>query len=183
MSTGAQEEDDPTVAADSGRQDVTSVLLSGSTYRSLGEQVLSPREERVERFRRTLGFVLAPLITIVFLLLPTGLEADQHKLAAILLGVVVLWVCEPIPIPVGGLLGVAAVVMLGVAPADEVLEPFGSSTIFVFIGAFILAQAMLRHGLAHRFAFRILSLPGVGRTTNRVVIAFGFITAVLSAFI
>src|SRR5690606_21727043 len=55
--------------------------------------------------------------------------------------------------------------------------------VFVFIGAFILAQAMLRHGLVKRFAFLVLSIPGVGRTTTRVVAAFGLITAVLSAVI
>jgi len=163
--------------------DVTSALLSGGTYRSLGEQTLSPAEERVERARRTIGFVLAPLITVVFLFLPLGLDGTQHKLAAVLLGVVVLWVCEPVPIPVGGLIGVAAIVLFGIAPADEALAPFGSSTVFVFIGAFILAQAMLRHGLVKRFAFLVLSIPGVGRTTTRVVAAFGLITAVLSAVI
>lgn len=180
VNTGASPDD---AAAESGRQDVTSVLLTGSTYRSLGEQVLSPKEERFERGRRTAGFVLAPLATVVFLLMPISLEPDQHKLAAVLLGVVVLWVCEPVPIPVGGMIGVGTIVLLGVAPADDVLEPFGSSTIFVFIGAFILAQAMLRHGLARRFAFRILSLPGVGRTSWRVVCAFGLITATISAFV
>jgi sodium-dependent dicarboxylate transporter 2/3/5 len=164
-------------------QSVTSVLLSGGTYRSLGEQALSPAEERFEKARRTVGFFLAPAVTIVFLLIPTELEPSQQSLAAVLLGVVVLWVCEPVPIPIGGLIGVAAVVLLGVLPADEVLAPFGSSTVFVFIGAFILAQAMLRHGLARRFAFRILSLPGVGRSTWRVITALGFVTAVLSAFI
>lgn len=182
MSTGVND-GEGSGAGTARSQDVTSVLLSGITYRSLGEQVLSPREERFERTRRTLGFVLAPLVTVAFLLLPTGLDASQHKLAAVLLGVVVLWVCEPVPIPVGGLLGVSAIVLLGVVPADDALEPFGSSTVFVFIGAFILAQAMLRHGIARRFAFRILSLPGVGRTSRRVVVTFGLITAVLSAFI
>lgn len=184
MPTGVNTGETPDDAtADSGRQDVTSVLLTGSTYRSLGEQVLSPHEERFERIRRTTGFVLAPLVTVAFLLLPTGLEDAQHKLAAVLLGVVVLWVCEPVPIPIGGLIGVATIVLLGVAPADDVLEPFGSSTIFVFIGAFVLAQAMLRHGLARRFAFRILSLPGVGKTSWRVICAFGLITATISAFV
>ncbi|ASR38332.1 anion transporter [Prauserella marina] len=164
-------------------QSVTAALLSGSTYRGLAEQKLSPAEERFERARRTVGFVLAPLVTIVFLLLPSGLDSAQHKLAAVLLGVVVLWVCEPVPIPIGGLIGVAAIVVLGVLPADDVLAPFGSSTVFVFIGAFILAQAMLRHGLARRFAFRILSFPGVGRSTWRVIGALGFVTLVISAFI
>lgn len=159
------------------------MLLSGGTYRSLGEQVLSPSEERFEKGRRTVGFILAPLLTVVTLLLPLDLEPSQHRLAAVLLGVVVLWVCEPVPIPVGGLLGVGTVVLLGVAPVDDVLAPFGSSTVFTFIGAFILAQAMLRHGLARRFAFRILSLPGVGRSTFRVIVAFGVITALLSAVV
>ncbi|MCP2180694.1 solute carrier family 13 (sodium-dependent dicarboxylate transporter), member 2/3/5 [Prauserella alba] len=167
----------------SSGSDVTSVLLSGTTYRSLGEQTLSPTEERFERARRTIGFVLAPVVTTLFLFLPTSLDGPQHKLAAILLGVVVLWVCEPVPIPIGGLIGVSAIVLFGVVPADEALAPFGSSTVFVFIGAFILAQAMLRHGLARRFAFLVLSLPGVGKTSARVVCAFGAITAVLSAVI
>lgn len=158
-------------------------VLSGATYRGLSEQVLSPTEERFERVRRTTGLFLAPLTTIVMLLIPLGLTPSQHRLAAVLLGVVVLWLCESVPIPVAGLMGVAAIVLLGVAPPDEVMAPFGSSTLFTFIGAFILSQAMLRHGLAHRFAFRILSLPGVGRTSTRVLVAFGVVTALLSAFV
>ena len=101
----------------------------------------------------------------------------------LLLGVIVLWICEPVPIPVGGLIGVGAIVVLGVAPAGDVLAPFGSTTIFTFIGAFILAQAMLKHGIAQRVALFVLSLPGVGRSTYRVIIAFGVITCVLSAFV
>ncbi|MEO3815999.1 DASS family sodium-coupled anion symporter [Plantactinospora sp. B24E8] len=165
------------------RTDVEKALLGGSTYRSLGEQRLSPAEERFERGRRTVGLWLAPLVSIVFLALPLDLPGNQQTLAGILLGVIVLWVTEPVPIPVGGLLGVAAIVILAVAPAGEVLAPFGSSTVFTFIGAFILAQAMLKHGLARRFAFRMLSLPGVGRTTGRVIITFGLITCALSAFV
>jgi sodium-dependent dicarboxylate transporter 2/3/5 len=158
-------------------------LLGGATYRSLGEQQLSPAEERFEKGRRTVGLFLAPIVALIFLALPLDMEPQQQTLAGVLLGVIVLWISEAVPIPVGGLLGVGAVVLLGVAPADDVLEPFGSSTVFVFIGAFILAQAMLSHGLARRFAFRILSLPGVGKTTTRVIIAFGAITCLLSAFV
>jgi sodium-dependent dicarboxylate transporter 2/3/5 len=164
-------------------REIEKKLIGGTTYRSLGEQHLSPAEERFERGRRTVGLFLAPLVSLVFLALPLDMGAAQQTLAGVLLGVIVLWVTEPVPIPVGGLIGVAAIVMLGVAPADDVLAPFGSSTVFVFIGAFILAQAMLKHGLARRFAFRLLSLPGVGRTTTRVIVAFGVITALLSAFV
>ena len=165
------------------RTDVDKAFLGSATYRSLGEQRLSPQEERFEKGRRTVGLVLAPAATIIMLLLPLGLEEQQHKLAAVLLGVVVLWITEPVPIPIGGLIGIAAIVLLGVVTADEALEPFGSSTVFVFIGAFILAQAMLKHGLAQRFAMFVLSLPGVGKSSFRVIIAFGLITCLLSAFV
>ena len=163
--------------------DVDKALLGSATYRSLGEQKLSPKEERFEKGRRTVGLFLAPLLTVAFLVLPIDIPREQQVLGAVLLGVIALWISEAIPIPVGGLLGVAVAVFLGVAPVDDVLGPFGSSTIFTFIGAFILAQAMLKHGLARRFAFRILSLKGVGHSTTGVILAFGAITCMLSAFV
>jgi hypothetical protein len=49
-----------------GRVDVQQALLGGATYRSLGEQRLSPAEERFEKGRRTVGLFLAPLVTLVF---------------------------------------------------------------------------------------------------------------------
>lgn len=149
----------------------------------MGQQRLSPAEERFEKGRRTTGLWLAPLVIVVFLLLPLGIPTEQQTLAAILLGVIVLWITEPVPIPIGGLIGVGLIVLLGVVPANDALAPFGSSTVFTFIGAFILAQAMLKHGLARRFAFRMLSLPGVGGSTFGIIIAFGAITALLSAFV
>lgn len=164
-------------------QDVTQHLLSGRTYRSLGEQRLTPAEERFERGRRTVGLVLAPIVLLLLLVVPMDIPSAQQTLAAVTLTVIVLWVTEALPIPVSGLLGVALVTILGVGTADEVLAPFGSGTVFTFIGAFIIAQAMLKHGLARRFAFRILSLPGVGKTTTRTIVAFGVITCLLSAFV
>ena len=163
--------------------DVDAAFLDNATYRSLGEQTLSPAEERFEKGRRTVGLFLAPAVTLVFALLPLDLARDQHLLAAVLLGVIVLWITEPVPIPIGGLIGIGAIVVLGVVPANEALAPFGSTTVFTFIGAFILAQAMLRHGLARRFAMFVLSMRWVGASTYRVVIAFGAITALLSAFV
>jgi sodium-dependent dicarboxylate transporter 2/3/5 len=165
------------------RTDVDAAFRGSATYRSLGEQQLSPAEERFEKGRRTVGLFLAPVVTVVFALLPLDLPRAQHLLAAVLLGVIVLWITEPVPIPVGGLIGVGAIVVLGVVPADDAVAPFGSTTVFTFIGAFILAAAMLKHGVARRFAMAILSMRWVGGSTARVIIAFGLITCMLSAFV
>lgn len=157
--------------------------MEGGGYEGADERTVSAGEARFERVRHTVGWLLTPVVVVGFALLPLNLPSEQQLLAAVLLGVVVMWVCEPIPIPVSGLIGVCAIVLLGVAPADEVLAPFGSTTVFTFIGAFILAQAMLRHGVARRLAFFVLSLPGVGRSTLRIIVAFGVVTALLSALI
>ncbi len=169
--------------AEGRRTDVDAAFRGSATYRSLGEQQLSPAEERFEKGRRTVGLFLAPAVTIVFALLPLDLPRDQQLLAAILLGVIVLWITEPVPIPIGGLIGIGAIVVLGVVSADDAVAPFGSTTVFTFIGAFILAAAMLKHGVARRFAMFVLSLKFVGTSTYRVAIAFGAITALLSAFV
>ncbi|MFC3994373.1 SLC13 family permease [Nocardiopsis sediminis] len=165
------------------RVDVEKALLSGGAHGGAVVQRLSPAEERFERIRTTVGWFLAPTIAIVFALLPLEMDRSQQLLAAVLLGVIVLWICEPVPIPVGGLIGVAAIVLVGVAPSEDVLAPFGSPTVFTFIGAFILAQAMLQHGVARRLAFFVLALPGVGSSTLRIIVAFGAITCVVSSFI
>ncbi len=138
------------------------IELSGKTYRTLGEQELSPAEERFERIRRTNGLFAGPTLFVLLLVLPLNMPSNQKSLTAVLALVIVFWVTEAIPIPAAGLLGIALCVLLGVAPVDDVLAPFGSGTVFLFIGAFIIAQAMLAHGLARRFAYRMLSLPGVG---------------------
>lgn len=163
--------------------DVRAVLLGGAAQSDQENQHLSKAEERFERIRRTSGLFLAPLVTLTMWLLPLGIEPEQQRLAAVLTGVIVLWFCESVPIPVGGLIGVAGLVLAGVAPADEVLAPFGSTTIFTFIGAFILAQSMLKHGVAQRVAFLVLSIPGVGTSVVRIIIAFGLVTCLLSIFV
>ena len=69
------------------------------------------------------------------------------------------------------------------APGDIVFGGFIDPVIFLFIGAFIIAQAMITHGLDERFAFLVLSIPGVAKSTYGVIIAFGVIAASISAFI
>lgn len=101
-----------TAESRTNRTDVDKALLGSATYRSLGEQRLSPKEERFEKGRRTVGLFLAPLIAIVFLALPLDMEPHQQTLAGVLLGVIVLWITEAVPIPIGGLLGVAVIVFL-----------------------------------------------------------------------
>jgi sodium-dependent dicarboxylate transporter 2/3/5 len=167
-------------------------IVRGGTYRTLDEQTdagrLSPAEERFERRRRTVGLFIGPLLFALVLLIPFDLEPNQHRLAAILAIVVAWWVTEAIPIPITALLGVGLVALLEATPpptedeaaTDIVFGTFADDTIFLFIGSFIIAEAMVVHGLHRRLAYRVLALKGVGGSTYRIILAFGLIGALTS---
>ena len=69
------------------------------TYKTLDEQQgrLTEAEERFERGRRTIGLFLGPLVFLILLALPLGLDGKQQGLAAVLGLVVVWWISEAIP--------------------------------------------------------------------------------------
>ena len=103
-----------------------------------------------------------------------GLTRPQQNLAAVLGLVLVLWITEAIPIPVAGIVGVCLCVMLQVTEKpDEIFASFSNSTVFLFIGSFIIAEAMLVHRLDRRLAFTVLSMRFVGNSTTRIILAFG----------
>jgi solute carrier family 13 (sodium-dependent dicarboxylate transporter), member 2/3/5 len=134
--------------------------------------------------RGRIGAVLAPAVFLSLLALPMPeLSPEAHRLAAVLAAVVVLWVTEALPLPVTALLGASACVLLQVAPAKEVFAPFADPLMFLFIGAFILARGIFLHGLDRRVAYAVLSLPWVGARPSRILLAFGAVTALISAWI
>ncbi len=151
---------------------------------SVAKEAFSPAEERFERWRNSIGLFLGPLVGVLLYLLPISSVGDKaHNLLAVIGWVVIWWVTEPIPIPATALLGAVLCVVLGIAPAKTVFAPFADPIIFLFLGSFILAEAMSVHGLDRRCAFKILSLKWVGNSTGRILFAFGAIAAGLSAWI
>jgi len=146
-------------------------------------EALSAGEERFELWRQRSGLMLAPVAFALVWAQSSGLEPPAHHLAAILAAVIVLWVTEAIPMAMTAFLGVAAAVVLHVAPAGSAFAPFADPLIFLFIGTFMLAQAIFFHRLDRRFAFAILGLPGVGEHPGRILAAYAAVTGSLSMWI
>ncbi len=111
------------------------------------------------------------------------LTPEAQSLAVIVVMVVILWVTEALPPAVTALLGAVACVLAGVAPAREVFAPFADPLIFLFIGSFLLAEAIRLHGLDKRLAFGVLSVPWVGERPGRILDAVALACAAISAFI
>ena len=157
-----------------------------ATYKAFSEirETLSPAEEKFERFRNTVGLFLGPLVAIILYLIPMPtLSAKAHLLAAIIGWVVTWWITEPIPIPITALIGPMLCIPFDIASARNVFAPFADPIIYLFLGSFILAEGMAAHGLDKRFAYGIMSMRWVGNSSARILLAYGAITAVISAWI
>lgn len=147
-------------------------------------EVISPLEQRFENLRNRIGFILGPVVFLVFYFLPySNISYEAHALSAVLMWVIVWWVTEPIPIPATSLMGAVLCVALNVADVKKVFAPFADPIVFLFMGSFILAAAMSKHGIDKRFAIKILSLKFAGGSTGRLLFTFGAITAFISMWI
>ena len=112
---------------------------------------------------------------------PLTLEA--HKLLAIMVLVALWWITEPVPIPVTSLIGPTLAVITGVVPVGTAFAAFANPMIFLFMGGFILAKAMMSHGLDKRFTYWLLSRSWVGSNPRRIFLAIGLAAALCSGWV
>jgi sodium-dependent dicarboxylate transporter 2/3/5 len=146
-------------------------------------EVYSPAEELFNRRRRTVGLFLAPAVLLALLVAPLPIAPAAHRLAAVLALMVILWVTEALPLAVTALIGPLLAIVLRIAPARGAFAPFADPIIFLFIGSFMLAEAMFVHGLDRRIAFSALSSRVVGASPVRILVVFGGVTALISMWI
>lgn len=150
----------------------------------VSDEVISVAEARFEKWRNTIGFFLGPLLFFALLLWPiSGVSPEAAKLTAVLGLTIIWWICEPIPIPITALLAPTLCVLLGIADAKSLFASFGNPIVFVFVGGFILAEAMMVHGLDRRIALTFLGNKLVGNSVMKILFGFGFITAFLSMWL
>lgn len=145
---------------------------------------LSEAEQRLDRWRRTAGLFGGPLLFGALLWFPPSApNPEAARLVAVLGLVLVWWMTEAVPIPVTSLLGPALAVVLGVGSAGTLFAPFGDPIVFLFLGSFVLAEAMAASGLDRRIALAVLARPGVAASPARLLAAFAMMTAAISAWL
>ncbi|MFO7565331.1 MAG: SLC13 family permease [Enhygromyxa sp.] len=132
----------------------------------------STAEQRFDQIRARIGAFAAPLVLLGLLLLPMpGLSPEAHRLAAIGGMTVVLWISEAIPLAVAALLAPALAVALHVAPAQQAFAAFGHPLIFLFLGGFMLAEALAVQGFDRRAALWLLSRDLLDGSPSRAMVA------------
>ncbi len=132
---------------------------------------------------KKIGFILAPSLFLLMLLLPApqGLEPAAWRTAAVGVLMAIMWVTEPIPIPATSLLPLLLFPLLGISPVKEAAAPFANPLIFLFMGGFIIALGMQRWNLHRRIALTIIS--AVGMHPRAIIAGFMLATALLSMWV
>jgi sodium-dependent dicarboxylate transporter 2/3/5 len=143
-------------------------------------ETYSPAEERFNARRRVIGLWCGPLVLAAMLAAPLPVPLPAHRLAAILAMMVVLWVTEALPLAVTALLGPVLAVLFGVAPVRTAFAAFADPVIFLFIGGFMLAEAMFVHGVDRRIAYTALSWKWIGTSATRVLLVYGGVSMLIS---
>jgi sodium-dependent dicarboxylate transporter 2/3/5 len=147
------------------------------------KETYSKTEERFNRLRASIGLWAGPLAALVLYLLPLPISESAHRLAALMIGMVIYWITEPIPLAITAILGPILAILLGIGKDKEVIASFGNPVLFLFIGSFMIARAMEKHRLDRRFSFWLLSVPAIGKSPFRILLTLGLITMTLSMWI
>ena len=137
-----------------------------------------------DRKRRISGAILGPLCAIIIWFLPIqGLPVPAHQLLAIMALVSIWWITEPVAIPVTSLLGPTLCVVLGVVSMEDAFRNFANPIIFLFMGSFLIATAMIVNGLDKRIAYSIISMKWVGDSPRRIFLAIGLVCMIGSSWV
>ncbi len=105
-------------------------------------------------------------------------DSRQAIVAATLVAVVVLWVSEAFPLYISALAGSFLLLAFGGFSADAVFAPYFDPVIVLFLGGFVLARGMQKHGIDERIAHVILTR--IGDRPLIFVLGLMLVTAFLS---
>ncbi len=128
-----------------------------------------------------IGLFLGPLLFIFFMLVDgnqVSMSQAAWRTAGVALWMAAWWATEAVPVPVTAFLPLITFDLLDIVSFKEAAAPYAHPTIYLFLGAFILAIAVERWDLHKRIALTILSR--VGTDGKRLVGGFMVVAALLS---
>src|SRR5699024_789125 len=133
--------------------------------------------------RKHIGFILgiAAFLVVYFIPAPEGLSAAAWHTAAVALLMAVWWIGEVLPIAATALLPVILFPVLGIASISEATTPYANPIIFLFLGGFVIAQALERWDLHKRIALNIVNY--VGLKPSSIILGFIIASAFLSMWV
>lgn len=129
------------------------------------------------------GLVLG---AILFLVLALFLDfGDQYphagKMSAVAVLMAIWWVTDAIPLFATAMLPLILLPLSGILKGDDTAHLYVNSTIFLFIGGFMIALTMEKWSLHKRIALTIIRT--IGGSADRIILGFMVAAAFLSMWI
>ncbi len=134
--------------------------------------------------QKSIGIIAGILVFIVISLLPLDPVSipPEAKYAAAVTGLMVVWwLTEAIPIYATALVPLILFPVMGILTPKGAAASYADQTVFLFMGGFFIAAAMMRWNLHKRIALHIIGLFGSG--PRKLVLGFMAATAFLSMWI
>lgn len=131
---------------------------------------------------RLLPLLCVGLAAAAVALAPLPLEPAAHRTLVIVVSVGGLWLTEALPAPVTALLVPLMGVLFGITGARGAFSAFGDPVLFLFLGAFLLADAAATHGLTARLARAVLASRWISAQPGRLLWAMAIIGCTLGAW-
>ena len=126
-------------------------------------------------------FLPVILAFAVTLGLPNWLTWNERVVLSTVLVMLWWWISESIPMAVTALIPILVFPISNVMSMEKVVVPYADKFVFLFLGGFLLALAIEKHGLHKRIAFRLLDLAGNAKA--RILLAVMLSSYVLSMWI
>jgi sodium-dependent dicarboxylate transporter 2/3/5 len=130
--------------------------------------------------RRTAICIIAAALV---LFVPTGGSFTPSVRTAAATGLLMglLWLSEALPLGLTALVPLVVFPLSGIRTADQAAAPYANSSVFLFLGGFLVASAVEKWGLHRRIAWH--TLKRVGTEPRRIVLAVLIASAGLSMWI
>lgn len=127
-------------------------------------------------------FFLGVMVFVLLLIKPI-IPTQPHisYMLAIIIFMGILWLTEALPIGITALFPLILYPMLNISNANQVSINYFNSTIFLFLGGFILSIAIEKTGLHKRISFSLLKI--LGQSKDGILLAFTISPWFLSMFI
>jgi sodium-dependent dicarboxylate transporter 2/3/5 len=126
--------------------------------------------------------IAGPLTAIAIL---AGVDISGHPQASAMLAVAVWmaiwWISECVPLALTAIIPLIFFPLLGISTGKEIAPKYINSIIFLFLGGFLIAQAMENTGLHKRIALNMLAK--LHASPLQLAIGFSIATAFLSMWI